>query len=45
MTLGISMLKNIFPLPTKMQDYHLEYPNVLLYNVNKISLKKLFMLT
>ena len=30
MTLAISMLKNIFPLDTKMQDYHLKYPNVLL---------------
>ena len=30
MTLAISKLKNIFPLHTKMQDYHLAYPNVLL---------------
>ena len=29
MTLAISKLKNIFPLQTKMQDYHLTYPNVL----------------
>ena len=30
MALAISMLKNIFPLHTKTQDYHLTYPNVLL---------------
>ena len=30
MSLAISMLKNIFPLNTKTQDYHLKYPNVLL---------------
>jgi hypothetical protein len=30
MTLAITMLNNIFPLHTKMQDYHLKYPNVLL---------------
>ena len=29
-TNDISMLKNIFPLHTKMQDYHPTYPNVLL---------------
>ena len=29
MTLAISMLNNIFPLHTKMQNYHLKYPNVL----------------
>ena len=29
MTLGISILNNIFPLDTKMQNYHLKYPNVL----------------
>ena len=31
MTLAISMLIIIFPLHTKMQDYHLKYPIVLLY--------------
>ena len=30
MTLVISMLKNIFPLHTKMHDYHLTHPDVLL---------------
>ena len=39
MTIGISMLKNIFPLHPKTQNYHLKYPNVLL------SLNKLLMLT
>ena len=29
MTLGISKLKNIFHLHTKMQNYHLKYPDVL----------------
>ena len=29
MTLGISMLKNFFPLHTKPHNYHLKYPNVL----------------
>jgi hypothetical protein len=28
MALAISTLKNIFPLHTKMQYYHLSYPNV-----------------
>ena len=28
--LNLSMLKNIFPLDTKTQDYHLKYPIVLL---------------
>ena len=31
MTLAISMLENIFPFHTKIQNYHLKYPNVLLY--------------
>ena len=35
MTLAISMLNNIFPLHTKMQNYHLKY-----HNVNKFSLEK-----
>ena len=29
-TLAISMYNYIFPLHTKAQDYHHEYPNVLL---------------
>ena len=29
MTLGISMLKKTLLLHTKMQNYHLKYPNVL----------------
>ena len=29
-TLAISTLKNIFPLHTKAQDYHLMYPSALL---------------
>ena len=28
MTLGISMLNNIFPLQLKSQNYHLKYPDV-----------------
>ena len=28
-TLDISMLNNTFPFHTKMQNYHLKYPNVL----------------
>ena len=31
MTLGISMLSNIFPLHIETRNYHLKYPNVLLY--------------
>ena len=31
MTLAINMFKNIFPLHTKMQNYHLKYANVLHY--------------
>ena len=36
----------ISPLHTKTQDYHLKYPNMLLYfhNVDIFSLKKLLML-
>ena len=30
MTLAIIMLKNVFLLQTKTQDYHLKYPNALL---------------
>ena len=30
MPLAMSMLNNIFPLHTKMQNYHLKYPNVLI---------------
>jgi hypothetical protein len=47
MTLAISTLQNIFPLHTKMQDYHLKYPNVLpkCHNKDIFSLKKLLMLT
>jgi hypothetical protein len=42
MTLVISMLKKLFPLHTKTQDYHLMYSNVLLYMSQRIyfSLKK-----
>ena len=29
MIIVINMLHNIFPLYTKMQDYHLKYPGVL----------------
>ena len=29
MTLDFSKLKNIFPLHTKMQNYHFKYPDVL----------------
>ena len=32
MTLAISMLNNIFPLRTKMKNYHLKHPNY--HNVN-----------
>ena len=47
MTLGISMLKNIFPLHTKMWDYYLEQPNVYTeyHNVYVFSPKVLLMLT
>ena len=42
MTLAISTLKNISPLHTKMQDYHLKYPNVLskCHNKDIFSLKE-----
>ena len=46
MILTISMLKNIFPLDTKVQNYHLSIPmcyfNYL--NVHRFSLKQLRML-
>ena len=48
MTLAISMLKNIFPLHTKMQYYHLMYPMCysISYNVEFFfQLKKLLVLT
>ena len=43
MTLAISMLNNIFPLHTKMQNYQFEYPNC--HVVNDFHFKKLLMLT
>ena len=45
MTLAISMLKSIFPLHSRMQDYHLTYSNMLLYVVLFFHLKKFLMST
>jgi hypothetical protein len=42
MTLGVSMLKNIFLLYNKMQIYYLNHPiySTKCHNVNKLSLKE-----
>ena len=37
MTLAISMLKNIFLLHTRTQDYHLMYPNVDIFSLKKFT--------
>ena len=43
MTLAIGMLNNIFPLHTKIHNYHLKYPtcHAKCHNLNKHSLKKI----
>ena len=42
MTLAINILNNIFPLHTKMQNYHLEHP--MCYNKSHNIIIKLLML-
>ena len=39
MTLAISMFNNIFPLHTKMQNYHLKYLNVIM-QLRKLLIQK-----